>query len=550
MTYIVPNGTIKLLANVPIDSDYHHTVRFHNATDQYNWMVTHTVKTFLNNTYTRTQRGIFRAEILPSEQAEVYGCNYMMFQNTSFLNKWFYAFVDSVEYVNNNMFEIHFTIDVFQTYFFQGGSIGECFVNREHVADDYIGSHIEAEPVTIGEYVFRSGTYNKLTDILDKRCYVLAIVDVNGSSSSNVYNGIACGATLYAYDNVTLLNNKINEYIQQTDAIQGLYMAPTWFMPGHVCPNGLIEGSTSAIADVVDFGSVTTTAMDFNGYKPKNKKLYTYPYMYLEVNNSGGQTMTLRYEFFTDAYGNMIQPRFKIAGSILMPVQVALWPVGYAYSDNDSGNNTNTVRCLNLPDYPLCSWNYDAYKAWVAQNSRNIGVENAATAIKAIVHGGAGVLQLLGAPFLQHSVSEGVNKIGSAIGSVFDRAVENNMADYTASIQADSLNGNIASGNILISCDQQTFWAGRKCITAQQAKVIDDFFTEFGYNVGRVKVPEIWSRPHFNYVKTTGANIHGNMPMDAQNEIMSVFDRGITFWDKDSTVGDYSVDNANIHYSV
>lgn len=540
MTYISPNSTIRLLSNVPIDSDYHHTVRFHNTTDQYNWMVNHTVKTFFQNTYQRTGNGVFRAEIAPSEQALVYGVNYMMFQNTAFLDKWFYAFVNNVEYVNNNMFEIHFTLDVMQTWFFQGGSIGQCFVEREHVADDYIGNHIEAEPVALGEYVFQSGTYNKLTDDLDSLSYVLAIVDVNGSSDSNTYNSILSGATLYAYDSPSRLNSKINEYIQQTDAIQGLYMVPTWFLPGHSCPNGKVPGSLGAVYDTVVFGVKMSHNIMLDGYKPKNQKLYTYPYNYLEMNNSGGQTMTLRYEFFKDA------PKFQIAGSMLMPVQVALWPIDYKNSENDSGNHVNNVDCLNLPDYPLCSWNYDTYKAWVAQNSKNIGTRNTATTIKAIGSAGLGLTQALLAPW---DVTAGIGTMKSGADSLIDLAAQTEMEDYTASIQADNLKGNISSGNILISAGKQTFWGGRKCITAQQAKMIDDFFTMFGYNVNRVKVPEIWSRPHFNYVKTTGANIHGAMPMDAQNLIMRMFDKGITFWDKDSTVGDYSVDNANIHYS-
>lgn len=541
MTYISPNSTIRLLSNVPIDSDYHHTVRFQNTTDQYNWMVNHTVKTFFQNTYQRTGNGVFRAEIAPSEQALVYGVNYMMFQNTAFLDKWFYAFVNNVEYVNNNMFEIHFTLDVMQTWFFQGGSIGQCFVEREHVSDDVIGNHIEPEPVTLGDYVFQAPTYEKLTDNLDDISYILAIVDVNGSSQSAIYNGIACGATLYAYRNITNLANKINEYIQQTDAIQGLYTVPTWFLPNHTCPEGRILESVTPITLDVPFSEVMTSNFMIDGYRPRNNKLYTYPYNYLEVNNSGGQTMTLRYEFFRNGRHEIIQPKFRIAGSVLMPVQVALWPMDYANVENDSGNHVNTVRCLNLPDYPLCSWNYDTYKAWVAQNSHNIGVQNATTIIKSSVQIGTGVGSLLLDPL---HAGRGISSIASGTEALVDRIATNEMNDYTASIAADGLNGNIASGNILLSAKQQTFYGGRKCITREQAKVIDDFFTMFGYAVRRCKVPEIYSRPHFNYVKTQGANIHGAMPMDAQNTIMNVFDKGITFWDKDSTVGDYSVNNA------
>lgn len=48
---------------------------------------------------------------------DLYDCNYLAFQNTSFGSKWFYAFITSVEYVNNITSEITFEIDVLQTYF-------------------------------------------------------------------------------------------------------------------------------------------------------------------------------------------------------------------------------------------------------------------------------------------------------------------------------------------------------------------------------------------------------------------------------------------------
>ena len=53
----------------------------------------------------------------------LYNCNYLAFQNASFGGKWFYAFIDSVEYVNNVTSEVTYTIDVMQTWHFQYQSL-------------------------------------------------------------------------------------------------------------------------------------------------------------------------------------------------------------------------------------------------------------------------------------------------------------------------------------------------------------------------------------------------------------------------------------------
>lgn len=41
----------------------------------------------------------------------LYDCNYIMFQNASFGTKWFYAFITSVAYENNETSRITMEID-------------------------------------------------------------------------------------------------------------------------------------------------------------------------------------------------------------------------------------------------------------------------------------------------------------------------------------------------------------------------------------------------------------------------------------------------------
>ena len=52
----------------------------------------------------------------------------------------------------------------------------------------------------------------------------------------------------------------------------------------------------------------------------------------------------------------------------------------------------------------------------------------------------------------------------------------------------------------------------------------------FGYKINQIKVPKFDSRPYWNYIKTSGVNLIGNIPQDAMNVIKQMFDNGTTIW--------------------
>ena len=76
------------------------------------------------------------------------------------------------------------------------------------------------------------------------------------------------------------------------------------------------------------------------------------------------------------------------------------------------------------------------------------------------------------------------------------------------------------------------------------ARVIDDYFTRYGYATHRNKIPNVNSRPHWNYVKTIGATITGSLPADDAKKICQILDAGVTFWKYGNEVGNYGLDNS------
>ena len=56
--------------------------------------------------------------------------NYAMYQNENYSNKWFFAFIDNMKYINDSMTEISISTDVWQTWQFDLTFL-ESFIDRE-----------------------------------------------------------------------------------------------------------------------------------------------------------------------------------------------------------------------------------------------------------------------------------------------------------------------------------------------------------------------------------------------------------------------------------
>lgn len=516
--YIEPNTNIRLLHNVPLDNTYQHTIYFTDLTAQSDYFIGLQKYNLTNYSYQRVQRGRARVGIVADN---IYDCNYMMFQNTNFGNKWFYAFINNVEYVNNVTSEISFEIDVMQTWFF-GYNIEQCFVEREHVVSDNIGYHIEPEPVALGEYVMND--YSTIVQMTDMAT-VIAIVDIDsGASSGTLYDGVYGAATLWVYDStdVSSINAKVSEYIQQTDAVTGIYMIPKLLIGSIPDSHILPYGASSNIN--IQIKTACSADMTLDGYKPHNNKLYTYPYNFYHVDNANGSSLALRYEFFDN-----LTPVLRITGTVTQPCEVVLRPCSYkgvpSYTEL-GGYSTLNTESLTLSGYPLCSWNYDAYKAWVAQNAMPMSI-----------NGLAGLMQL------GIGVNSGYTTVTSAKKQLIGETASVLSQMYSASIASDISKGNFNNGSANVADHKQQFYGGQCSITAQQARIIDDFFDLYGYAVNRKKIPSISGRPHWNYVKTVGCCLTGSVPADDMRKLCDIYDSGITFWKNGSEVGNYSLDN-------
>ena len=95
---IEPNTTIRVLHDVPLDNTYNDTIYFSSLSAQLSFFNSKTKFSLNDYTYQRNDEAL----MIGINSEKLYDCNYIMYQNTAFGNKWFYAFITSVTYVNND----------------------------------------------------------------------------------------------------------------------------------------------------------------------------------------------------------------------------------------------------------------------------------------------------------------------------------------------------------------------------------------------------------------------------------------------------------------
>lgn len=544
--YIEPNTNIKILKDVPLDTTYDHTIYFSSASAQTNYFAGLTKYNLTSQTYQRVKRGYARVQ---RKAEDLYDCNYMMFQNSSYGNKWFYAFITSVEYVNNVTSEITFEIDDMQTWFFDF-TLDMCYVEREHSVTDEIGEYILPEPVEVGEMVFND--YNPITNIPKTLGIVVAISNNQDTYYGKVFEGVFSGCTYYGFNSTVeaeieyLKAELLNKYIQSPDSVVGMWMCPFVFFSGQRDPSTYIINHTDSgsgfntYSQEGDLPTVSSTDT-LNGYKPKNNKMYTYPYNYLQIDNGMNSSICLRYEFF-----NGLQPQIEISGTVNAPVKCTIRPVNYKGSG--VGDKTQMVESLTLQNYPMCSWNIDAYKVWIAQNMKPM-ILNTMTSLIGTSSNLLTTTMSGGFKMPYSFMGEQMNFQGLVSGlhasnTIMDVITSNTNAQYTASIQADPCKGELQNSNLNIAQNKQTFFGGRVSVQREYAQLIDNFFTKYGYATKTLKIPNTHSRPHWNYVKTIGCTATGSIPADAMRHICSIHDSGITYWKNGNEIGNYSLDNS------
>lgn len=523
---------VRLLA-LPLESDYKHTVYFPDVNAQVAYMSGKTKHSGSNFSYQRKDK-VLR---YPKHFDELQDCNYIMYRNNAYSNKWFYAFITEMEYINDERTDIHFETDVLQTYMFnedgtRGYTVQASFIEREHVKDDSVGLHTVPENLEIGEYVCKYTS--KLSGLTDLRIVAGVTSDPDGNPTPGArYNGVYSGIKYIRFfpDDLNNIKKFLEQYSGRTDSVTTMFLAPSEVAPAqydNMTDELINAGVTYYNAFAVLESSVpkeitTKFAKTVGSHSVRNNKLNCYPFRYLMVSNNSGGSAIYQYEHFKDD-----EIQFNTHMVLTPGCSMRIVPVNY------KGLLENQDEGLNLGKFPICNWVSDEYTNWLTQNSVNIGLD-LATGIGQIIAGGAATFATGG---LAAGVGGGVMMSGAS--QIFNTIAQVHQMSFTA----PQSHGNINCGDVITATANNTFTFYGMGIKDEYVSIIDGYFDMFGYKCNKVKVPEVNHRESWWYTKTIDVNIDGEIPMKDLEKIKQCYNNGITFWRNSKRVGDYSQSNA------
>lgn len=544
---ITPQTDIYLL-KCPIEADNRNQINFANATAQYNYFSSLPKLAIDNCTYQRKD-DVMR---LPYHIDDIINYNYVMYRNEAYSSKWFYAFITDMEYASDHMTKVTIKTDVYQTWQFDL-TFMRSFVEREHVNTDGVGDNLLNEQLPVSDYVVNSfSDYDFCSGLSD--CYVVVqLSELLGNmatqygSRKKIYGGIPSGCWYFAIDpnEPDALSQLISAYDAsgKSDALVTMFLLPKAFAPTAQQLSILIEVSGTQYAidgftlpDTTTYtvlGSKTwTRPTKLDGYTPKNNKLFTYPYSCLMVTNNGGSDLIYKWEYTSDK-SNCI---FSLNGVPTQGISAKLTPTNYMRTTTVDGGYSWSISSQN---FPTISWLSDYYLNWQATNGTNAIVESTGELVNKLDQPAGSFTEFLGKAF-----NDVMGGVGDYLGNLFTN-VKNVITGegWQAKVVPDQAKGNVNSGDINFAIGKVGFTGYCMSINAETAKSIDDYFSMFGYLVNVSKVPNITGRRYWNYVKTIGANIEGNIPQGDMDEIKGMFDRGVTIWHDTSHYLDYTQNN-------
>lgn len=549
MSIIQPNGRIWLCKNVPLNPSMSDTLYFSSENDRYYYFINHSDINFTNVSYVRVQDGVIRLQVNPER---VYNYNYMMFTNTGFSNRYFFAFITGVKYVNNVTAEITFQLDPMITWFFDY-HLKECYVEREHTRNDSIGANIIPEGFNYHNYIVTRENSYMLNR--DESSYVLILVsgliDSGGTPSQpmpGVYAGTYCGLSAFIFDVSTqkgsidtLILNYFGEYSEMIVAMFSV-------------PYALVQGATSEAHWHLDTSKSLTLNRTLNGYIPRNNKLYTYPFNKCTITDEHGTEIDLAFEYFD----NPTLAQITIQGLMIPTPEIVAAPKGYC------GMTTEYNLSLVYNDFPKIAWASDYFKEWFNQNVSKINasytsnaVNSLGTMVTSVISmgmAGAKIGSLSATPIgtvggavagaALGGISSAMSMGASTITQVANTEAEINSAQKIS----NPVHGTLGSSNMVVA-EQELWQIGffQKCYPSQILRSIDEYFDMYGYATKRVKVPNTWVRERWTYTKTIGCQIDGEIPAQDMETICKIYDNGVRFWwgnsDGTDVVGQFNLSN-------
>lgn len=520
---LVENNSFIEFFSVPFDSSYKNILDFKNQQEQ--------EETFNNLVQKRVNKVNY---VIKNNVIRISGnykdylyFNYLRYKNTTYENKYFYCFIEKIEYITENITEIYITTDVWQTWCFNL-TYYDNYILRSHILkeNDVVGYNVEKEPLSYSpEFEKRVDIFNNIDWNIRWCVQALSSAPATNGTDDFEYGGVGENASDFCSfyiaplhsemtaDNIkTVLkwyypDDKANDHRSDIICVKAL---PEWVVKNtpYAVQNLWLS---NRVATITDTAKISTTTLPC-GYVPKNKKMLTSAFRVLVVYNLNGLSIPLKPELLnTDEVSLALSMKGASSSTIRLTI----------------GNyNAYTQTHYQIP--------YQATMG-IAYNE-NTGLQqsmekfNATMGLVNSVVGGA--TQIASGNYIGGATSliSGVANSGVQLKSAFEQK--------TASIGSATDTSCVLPYYIklsLVDCSP----------TYSECEVIDRFLTMYGYQTNNIKkISEVMrTRSNFNYIQVEQANIKLNGIQQDLQKIKAIFENGVTVWHNLANFGNYDIEN-------
>lgn len=544
--YAMQANELMICADVPLDASQVRQLSFADKNEQYNYFRSKAIRVFTDFKYIREHRGVK----VPVNAEEIGNACYLCFKNQA-SGKWYYAFVTQVIYINPETSLLNFEIDVYQTFLFEM-VIRDCDISREHVANDDFKTNTVQEPVDVGDYVIAHEEVQVLGDLDSNYPFIiLSAIDLLSdpgtleepkvtAAQGGVYGGLPSAVRAYLVEpnqwetsSITAIMEALSSYPWVSQSILAIYAVPSFGFSGTVTVRqsamgfniGVISDSSSPFRSGAGDALIGWQSK-FPSYK--NKKMYNSQFSFIECLLPNGNRFVLKPEFIKDS-----APVVMLVSTLIPAPNFYFYTPDYCGAEEDfllNANNISGFPCFPVQNntYPLQTAQAEATNTLVhSQNRSNIFWDTVGNVVQSVFTGDP-------LNVLSTGIDAYKNVRSELQSSERDRQRIGQMQTNV------SLTG--ASGGGLA-----TFIASKKLeilyrwwtVKPEFAEKIEQFFDVYGYKVSRFGVPNLNSRPRYNYIKCNNVNIYGNIPNEFLQPLRNMFINGFTLWHDKNNVGTY-----------
>lgn len=513
-------------------------------------------------------------------------CDYMYFTNgvDDDVSRQYFAFIDRIEAVNQNVARVYFTLDAIETYgeYFNFGPsvVTRDMQHLERKADmtpnrPKMNFHPEPLVPSQQDYVFQRfsqtqdiieksnlGPYSKLFTVSDVS---LAQADITPNtyygglpsfkmSEATVEDQVSLGVGVYYLPNRKCATLDLLGSYNAVEHLLYTYMVPEKLVNISGGPEPVLIRNTAGSMNAeykssnpltlkvpIKFNDNPSTDENADGYMPTNLKCFYSPQCYLSITDCQGGSLEVELQNLAE---HEVTPQNYFNLDVLWNMSIAP-NVGSCFyvrnlDDIQGGLEDPFVTLWQMPSYAMTPNNSGYNQDYVMANYYK---NRALKQVTIGVASGVGSLALSTVPILG-VVSEffqGAGKgliQGSAMGAIDTYAKAKDL-EATAHIKETfglpKAVGGMAQGFTRFNMNYTGYAYFFVHLRTEIIKAVDTLMSIIGYAQGEFRYPHINTRRRWTYVQCPNVNIidkghKSAVPHWAKQQIQSRLASGVTFW--------------------